>query len=80
MEEIGVKDLAYAPSPSIEDKFDDASAFPGKLAKNAASHLMSVLYVARLARADLVTTTSFLARRVSKWTLNEDRRLKRMMQ
>ncbi len=42
MEEIGVKDLAYAPSPSIEDKFDDASAFPDKLAKNAASHLMSI--------------------------------------
>ena len=58
MEEIGVRDLAYAPSPSIDDRFDDASAFPGKLAKNAASHLMSVLYVARLARADLVTTTS----------------------
>ena len=75
MEEIGVKDLPYAPSPSIEDKFDDASAFPGKLAKNAASHLMSILYVARLAGADLVTLTSFLARRVSKWTLNEDRRL-----
>ena len=80
MEEIGVKDLAYAPSPSIEDKFDDASAFPGKQAKNAASHLMSILYVARLVRADVVTTTSFLARRVSKWTLNEDRRLKRVMQ
>ncbi len=41
---------------------------------------MSILYVARLVRADVITTTSFLARRVSKWTLNEDRRLKRMMQ
>ncbi len=59
MEEIGVKELAYAPSPSIEDKFDDASAFPGKQAKNAASHLRSILYVARLVRADVVTTTSF---------------------
>ena len=80
MEDIGVKDLAWVPSPNIDDRFDEASAVPGKLAKNAASHLMSVLYVARLVRADLVVTTSFLARRVSKWTLNEDRRLKRMMQ
>ena len=55
MTEIGVKDLSYVPSPSIEDKFDDASAFPGKQAKNAASHLMSILYVARLVRANVVT-------------------------
>ena len=41
---------------------------------------MSILYVARLVRGDVITTTSFLARRVSKWTLNEDRRLKRLMQ
>ena len=80
MEEIGVKDLAWVPCPNVDDRFDEASAVPGKLAKSAASHLMSVLYVARLVRADLAVTTSFLARRVSKWTLNEDRRLKRMMQ
>ncbi len=36
--------------------------------------------MARLVRADVVTTTSFLARRVSKWTLNEERGLKRIMQ
>ena len=41
---------------------------------------MSILYVARLVRGDVITTTSFLARRVSKWTLNEDRRLKRLFQ
>ena len=66
MEEIGVKDLAWVPSPSVDDRFDEASAVPGNLAKNAASHLMSILYVARSVRADLVVTTSFLTRRVSK--------------
>jgi len=43
---------------------------------------MSILYIARLCRGDVVTVTSFLARRVApgRWTLNEDRRLKRLMQ
>ena len=82
MQEAGVKHLAFAPSPSIGDKVDDTLSEPGVFAKTAASHLMSVLYVARLVRADLVTTTSFLARRVApgRWTKNEDRRLHRLMQ
>ena len=40
---------------------------------------MSIMYLARLCRADLIVTVSFLARRMSKWTVNEDRRLKRLM-
>ena len=36
--------------------------------------------MARLVRGDVITTTSFLARRVSKSTLKEDRRLKHMLQ
>ena len=71
--------LAYVPTPSIDDRFDRASASPGKLAKNAASHLMKLLYAARLCRGDLLVTTTFLARRISKWSLNEDRRLHRLM-
>ena len=45
----------------------------------AASHLMSILYVARLCRADVVTSCSFLASRVSVWKVNEGLRLKRLM-
>jgi hypothetical protein len=40
---------------------------------------MSILYISRLCRADVIVTCSFLARRVSKWTVNEDRRLKRLV-
>ena len=32
----GVSSLAYVPTPSIGDRFDRASASPGKLVKNAA--------------------------------------------
>ena len=70
--ETGVSNLAYVPTPSIDDRFDKASASPGKLVKNAASHLMKLLYAARLCRGDLLVTTTFLARRISKWSLNED--------
>ena len=79
LDETGVSSLAYVPTPSIGDRFDRASASPGKLAKNAASHLMKLLYAARLCRGDLLVTTTFLARRISKWSLNEDRRLHRLM-
>jgi hypothetical protein len=77
-EEIGAKSLPWVDSPSAEDKPSEMEQ-PGKQASTAASHLMSFLYIARLCRADIVVTTSFLARRVSKWTRNEDRRLKRLM-
>ena len=77
--DAGVSSLAYVPSPSIDDSFDKASASPGKMAKNAASHLMKLLYAARLCRGDILVTTTFLARRISKWSINEDRRLHRLM-
>ena len=35
LDEAGVSRLAYIPTPSIDDRFDRASASPGKLAKNA---------------------------------------------
>ena len=41
---------------------------------------MKLLYVARSCRADIEVTTAFLARRVSRWSVNEDRRLHRLMQ
>ena len=79
-EEVGVKELPFVPTPSLEDKLND-SEHPekGKQAKTAPSHLMKFLYVARLCRADIIVTVSFLARRISKWGLNEDRRLRRLM-
>jgi hypothetical protein len=78
-DETGAKSLPWVASPSLDDTINDETQQPGKQATTAASHLMSILYIARLCRADVVVTTSFLARRVAKWTVNEDRRLKRLM-
>ena len=80
MKEAGVKHLAWVPSPSIDDRFDEESSKKGKFADTALSHLMKLLYIARLCRGDFITTVTFLARRVHFWSLNEDRRLRRLMQ
>ena len=58
--ETGVSSLACVPTPSTDDRFDRASASPGKLAQNAASHLMELLYAARLCRGDILITATFL--------------------
>ena len=80
MQEVGAQSLPYVPSPVLEDKVDEDEA-PGLQAATASSHVMSILYIARLCRGDVVTTTSFLARRVApgRWHKNEDRRLRRLM-
>ena len=49
------------------------------MADTVLSHLMKIMYMSRLCRADVVTTNSFLARRVHYWSLNDDRRLHRLM-
>ena len=79
MEECKVSSLSWVPSPSIDDKFDVSHSQPGALAKNAASHLMKLLYVARMVRGDFLTTVTFLARRIHYWSVNEDKRLCRLM-
>ena len=79
MKEAGVLKLPWVPSPTIDDRFDQESAKKGALADNAASHLMKLLYIARLCRGDILVTTTFLARRISRWSINEDRRLRRLM-
>ena len=50
MQEAGIQSLAYAPSPSLDDKTDEANSAPGLFAASASSHLMSILYIARLCR------------------------------
>ena len=79
LKESGHASLAYVPSPSIDDRFDKQSQSPGKFASTAASHLMKALYVARLCRADILGTTTFLTRRISRCSINEDRRLYRLV-
>ena len=79
MSEIGVTSLPWVPSPSTDDKFEEPFAKKGKQADTALSHLMKLMYLSRLCRGDVLTTTSFLARRVHYWSLNDDRRLHRLM-
>ena len=78
MKEAGVTTLPWVPTPSVEDKFEPALAKKGIFAGSAASHLMKLLYVARLVHGDFLVATTFLARRIHFWSLNEDRRLKRL--
>jgi hypothetical protein len=78
MKEAQVTTLPWVPTPSIEDKFEPALAKKGVFAGSAASHLMKLLYVARLVRGDFLVATTFLSRRIHFWSLNEDRRLKRL--
>ena len=76
---LGSLHFPWVPSPSIDDKFEEPFAKKGKQAYTALSHLMKVMYLSRLCRGDVLTTTSFLARRVHYWSLNDDRRLHRLM-
>ena len=79
MAEAKVMSLPWVPSPNIDDRFDTESCRPGVFAESAASHLMIILYISPLCRGDVIVTTSFLARRVQFWSINEDRRLRRLM-
>ena len=51
----------------------------GALAPIALKVLMKVLYAARVARPDLLRATCMMARRVTKWDADCDRRLHRLM-
>ncbi len=81
MKELGATTLAFVPTPHLDEKFEDdpTKVVPGKFAKTCASHLMKLLYAARRARADFLVANITLARRVSKWFSDEDRRLHRLM-
>jgi hypothetical protein len=76
MKELGVIILPFVPTPFLDEKFEDDpnKVVPGKFAKTCASHLMKLLYAARLARADFLVANTMLARRVSKCFSDEDRR------
>ena len=51
----------------------------GKLAKHAAGVLMKILHAARIARFDLLRTVNRLARRITKWTMEDDAALFTLM-
>ena len=78
-------ELAGLPATKLSAKAatpftDETNAFmtdepEGKLTNIALKVLMKILYAARYCRPDLLRATCALARRVSKWTTECDRRL-----
>ena len=80
-EEIGVGHLAKVRTPYLDEDFaPKGSEKVGSLAKSASSHLMKVLFAARLCRPDLLVSITRLASKVSAWQECHDRALKRLFQ
>ena len=77
----GAKPLKYAASPFLPEGSliteDDAER--GELSSNACKVLMKTLWLGRLARPDIVRAITGLARKVTRWSLNDDRQLYRLM-
>ena len=86
---IGIVELTGTPVTKLSSKaatpfIDESNAFmkeekEGVLPNVALKILMKILYVARYCRPDLLRATCVLARRVSKWTSECDRRLHRLV-
>ena len=81
-EDLAGKKLKGAPTPFLPDSSlppcDDEEE--GQLAGDACKILMKNLWVARLARPDLLRPITALASKVTKWNKNCDRALHRLMQ
>ena len=71
---------AKAATPFLDETNAFITAEPeGVLSNIALKVLMKILYVARYCRPDLLRATCSVARRVSKWTTECDRRLHRLV-
>ena len=79
--EVGASALAPVRTPYLPESFSgkDKEA-PGQQSKTCSSHLMKLLFSARLARPDLTVAITRLASKVTSWNLSHDRALRRLMQ
>jgi len=81
MAEIGVQRLPAVRSPYLDEDFvPKGQDQPGLMAKSASSHLMRMLFAARLCRPDVLVAITRLAARVSCWQRCHDRHLHRLFQ
>ena len=81
LEETGEKSLSVARTPYFPENFSPKGGEePGIHAKTCSSHLMKLLFAARLARPDLVVAITRLASKVTSWNKSHDRALRRLMQ
>ena len=73
--------LKQVATPCIDDHLIDPKDFEtkGELTAVAAKMVLKALYLARLARPDLLWTVNTLAREVTKWTVACDKRIHRLM-
>lgn len=79
MHEIGVSSLPFVATPFLEDRFADKPGDVGNQSSTCASHLMKLLYAARMCRPDITVAVTRLASFVSKWQPEHDAKLKRLM-
>ena len=79
--ESGAERLASVRTPYLDEDFAAKGAEdPGVFAASASSHLMKVLFAARLCRPDLLVAITRLASKVSSWQKCHDRALRRLFQ
>ena len=82
--EIGAKKLAEARTPYLPENIWDFAPKGGEPAgeqsATCSSHLMKLLFAARLSRPDIMVAITRLASKVSSWNTSHDRALKRLMQ
>ena len=79
MDEIGVKHLPNVRTPYLmEDFIAKGKEDAGAQASTASSHLMKVLFAARLCRPDLLIAITRLAAKVSCWQICHDKALHRL--
>jgi hypothetical protein len=72
--------LQKADTPyAAEDTAGDSDEPAGVMSGVCASHLMRLLYAARVARPDIQTAIVRLAKHISKWKVRHDRCLQRLM-
>ena len=73
-------DLPKAASPWLsEEEWSAVDETPGALAHVCASHVATLLFLARMSRPDITTPVARLCSVVSRWTVVCDRALARLM-
>eukprot|EP00971_Amphidinium_carterae_P139238 2759140-Amphidinium_carterae.1 len=72
--------LRSVRSPYVEDNVwaGDGDGKPARYGKDASSYVASLLFIARMARPDLITAVTRLARFVTKWERCHDLALERL--
>ena len=81
LNETGEKHISAARTPYLPENFSPkGEEMPGVFAQTCSSHLMKLLFAARLARPDIVVAITRLASKVTSWNRSHDRALHRLMQ